>query len=151
MRKLPFLVGRIAFGGFFLYNAINHFKNKNHLAQYAASKHVPLPDVSVQLSGVLLGIGATSLMLGLKPKMGAGAIAGFLAIASPIMHNFWAAQDPQARQSDMMQFLKNIALLGATLALADGVREPWPLSVEPEHHRPVLERVRDFARETIAA
>jgi putative oxidoreductase len=151
VRKIPFLAGRIAFGGFFLYNAINHFKHKNDLAQYCAAKNVPLPDLSVQFSGVVLGIGAVSLMLGLKPKLGAAAIAGFLAVASPIMHDFWKAQDPQQRQNEMIQFMKNMALLGAVLALASGVREPWPLSVEEAHRRPVLERVREFAREKIAA
>ncbi len=151
MRKYAFLLGRAAFGGFFLYNAVNHFKRKNQLAQYTASKNVPLPDLSVQLSGVVLGIGAGSLMLGVKPKLGAAAIGGFLAIASPIMHNFWATEDPQQRHNEMIEFMKNMALLGAVLALAAGVREPWPLSVQEEHHVPMLERVREFAREKIAA
>ncbi len=151
MRKLPFLLGRVAFGGFFLYHAIDHFKRKNALAQHAAAKNVPLPDLSVELSGIVLGIGATSLMLGLKPKLGAAAIAGFLAMASPMMHRFWTIPDPQQRQNERAQFMKNMALLGAVLALASGVPEPWPLSVEEEQHRPVLDRVREFAREKIAA
>jgi putative oxidoreductase len=44
-----------------------------------------------------------------------------------MMHDFWTAQDPQQRQNDMIQFSKNLALLGAALALI-GV-EDWPASI----------------------
>jgi putative oxidoreductase len=41
--KVPFTLGRLIFGGFFLYNGINQFLQYKTLAQYAASKQVPLP------------------------------------------------------------------------------------------------------------
>lgn len=31
------------------------------------------------------------------------------------MHNFWAAEDPQTRQVEMAQFMKNLALAGAAI------------------------------------
>ncbi len=123
-----FLIGRIIFGGFFLYNGVNHFKQREGLAQYTASKGIPQPDLAVQISGAMMAIGGASLMLGLKPKLGTAAIIGFLAGASPLMHDFWTQQDPQQRQNDLIHFSKNIALLGAALALS-GVPEPWPLSL----------------------
>lgn len=49
--KPVFLIGRILFGGFFLYNGINHFKNRNMLAQYAGAKNVPMPEAAVMASG----------------------------------------------------------------------------------------------------
>jgi hypothetical protein len=45
------------------------------------------------------------------------------------MHRFWDEQDPQKRQMEMIQFMKNMALVGAALALMQ-VREPWPASVD---------------------
>ncbi len=126
--KTAFLMGRIVFGGFFLYNGINHFNNRKMLAQYAGAKNVPMPDAAVTASGVALLIGGASLILGLKPQLGAAAIAGFLATASPMMHDFWTAQDPNQRMNEMIHFSKNMALLGAALALM-GVEEPWPASV----------------------
>jgi len=98
------------------------------LAGYAGSKHVPQPEAAVALSGAALLVGGTSILLGLKPKVGAAAIIGFLASVSPVMHDFWRAEDPQQRMNDMINFTKNIALLGAALALS-GVEEPWPASV----------------------
>jgi uncharacterized membrane protein YphA (DoxX/SURF4 family) len=114
--KLAYLLGRILFGGYFLYNGINHFKQRQALSQYAGSKKVPSPDVAVALSGALLLAGGGSLLLGVKPKYGALAIVAFLAAASPVMHDFWRAEDPTQRMNDQINFTKNMALLGAALA-----------------------------------
>jgi putative oxidoreductase len=126
--KAPFVIGRMLFGGYFVYSGVNHFLHTHEIAQYAGAKHVPMPDVAVRATGATLAIGGASIMLGLKPKYGAAALVGFLAAASPLMHNFWADKDPKARQADMILFGKNLALLGAALALS-GVDEPWPASV----------------------
>jgi uncharacterized membrane protein YphA (DoxX/SURF4 family) len=126
--KVPFLLGRLMFGGFFLYNGINHLKERKTLGQYAQSKNVPKPEAAVVASGVALLFGGTSILLGIKPKLGAAAIAGFLLGVSPVMHNFWSTEDPAQRMNDMINFGKNLALLGGALALM-GVEEPWPASV----------------------
>jgi putative oxidoreductase len=126
--KVPFLLGRLMFGGFFLYNGIHHLKERKTLGQYAQSKNVPKPEAAVVASGVALLFGGASILLGIKPKLGAAAIAGFLLGVSPVMHNFWSAEDPAQRMNDMINFSKNLALLGGALALM-GVDEPWPASV----------------------
>ena len=126
--KVPFLLGRLIFGGFFLYNGINHFREKDALAQYAAAKNIPQPEIAVQASGAALIVGGASILLGIQPKLGAAAIVAFLAGVSPTMHDFWKQEDPQQRQNEMIHFSKNVALLGAALALM-AVEEPWPASV----------------------
>jgi putative oxidoreductase len=126
--KAPFMIGRLLFGGFFLYSGIDHFKQREALSQYAKGKKVPMPNLAVMASGAALIMGGASLLLGIKPKIGAAAVVGFLAGVSPVMHNFWKQEDPQQRQMEMIQFSKNMALLGGALALM-GVEEPWPASV----------------------
>jgi putative oxidoreductase len=128
LTKTSFLLGRMLFGGFFLYSGINHFKQRQAIAGYTASKNVPAPDVAVTASGAALILGGASILLGIKPKLGAMMIVGFLAGVSPIMHDFWKVEDPGQRVSEMTQFMKNMALLGAALALM-GIEEPWPASV----------------------
>ena len=147
--KAPFVLGRLLFGGFFLYNGINHLKNRKKLAAYAAAKHVPKPELWVTASGIVLVMGGSSILLGIKPKLGAAAILGFLAGVSPIMHDFWRAEDPNQRMNDMINFMKNLALFGAAAALM-GVEEPWPASI-PVARPGTLERVRRSIRQTIAA
>jgi putative oxidoreductase len=141
--KIPFLLGRIVFGGFFLYNGINHFKERKSLAKYAKGKNVPVADIAVPATGAALIVGGSSILLGIKPKLGALAIIGFLASVSPTMHDFWKQQDPGQRMNDMINFGKNMALLGAAVALM-AVEEPWPASVpvaQPEGRRYATEDI----------
>lgn len=149
LMKAPFLIGRAIFGGFFLYNGINHFRNREMLSQYAGAKKVPMPDVAVTASGALLTFGGASILLGVKPKLGAAAIIGFLAGVSPMIHDFWRAEDANQRTNDMIHFSKNMALLGAATALM-AIEEPWPVSV-PIAQPSRLERVKKSARKLLAA
>lgn len=137
--KAPFLIGRMIFGGFFLYNGIHHLQERKAMASYTASKGVPAAEAAVTLSAVPLLVGGASLLLGIKPKMGALAILGFLAGVSPVMHDFWRNENPDERNNNMISFMKNMALAGAALALM-GVEEPWEASVGSKH------RVADKAR-----
>jgi putative oxidoreductase len=146
--KAPFLLGRIVFGGFFLYNGINHLRESKAMAPYAQSKGVPAPELAVILSGLSLLFGGTSLLLGIKPRLGAMAILGFLAGVSPVMHNFWTIDDPENRANEMINFMKNMALAGGALALM-GVDEPWEASVRVNQSR-LPRRVRQLGRKLAA-
>lgn len=146
--KAPFLLGRILFGGFFLYSGINHFLEADKMTPSAEAKGVPAPELAVKLSGIPLIVGGTSVLLGIKPKLGAMAILGFLAGVSPVMHDFWKIEDPEERASEMINFMKNIAFAGGALALM-GVDEPWEASVPVD--QPTLGRkVRKFGRKLAA-
>ena len=126
--KAPFLIGRLLFAGFFINSGVSHLQNRKSMAAYARAKGVPQPELAVTLSAVPLLIGGASVLLGVKPKLGAAALLGFLAGVSPIMHDFWRNEDPETRNNNMIQFMKNMALAGGALALM-GVEEPWEASV----------------------
>ena len=145
--KVSFLIGRIVFGGFFLYSGINHFLKRREMKPYVASKGVPMPDAAVLLSGAALIFGGASILLGVKPKYGGMALAGFLGAVSPLMHDFWNAPSEQ-QMNEMTQFLKNMALLGAAVALL-AQDEPWPASIPVGQPGP-MEKVAKFARRLAA-
>jgi putative oxidoreductase len=142
--NLPLLeLGRALFGGYFLYNGINHFRNVKMLAQYARSKQVPLPAAAVVGSGALLTLGGLSLLTGVQPKRGATFITMFLLGVSPVMHNFWDATDETERMNEFVNFSKNVALLGGA-CLAAALPEPWPVSVHVPSGGP-LARIGEVA------
>lgn len=116
--SVPHLLGRAIFGGYFLYNGINHFLQKDQLSGYASAKGVPSANAAVQVSGAMMILGGLSLLTGYKPKLGSAAIAAFLAGVTPAMHRFWSEENPQQRQMEMVQFLKNVALLGGAFTAA---------------------------------
>lgn len=125
---LPLLIGRAVFGGFFLYNGINHFRNRKMMTEYARTRSVPAADVAVIVSGAMIAAGGLSLIAGIRPKIGISLVSGFLVGVTPIMHAFWQREDPQQKMNEMVHFSKNVAMLGGAM-LAAAVPEPWPLAV----------------------
>jgi len=128
MRALH-VIGRAIFGGFFVYNGINHLRNLHGMSQYAGVKGVPAAEQAVRATGLMLLAGGLSIIAGLKPRQGLATVVTFLIPVSLQMHRFWEEQDPGAKQMQMTQFMKNMALVGASLALM-GVPEPWAASVD---------------------
>lgn len=128
MRAL-FLLGRALFGGFFIYNGLNHFLQTEHMSQYAAAKRVPSPKAAVRSSGGMLLAGGLSVVTGYKPRQGLATLIAFLVPTTLQMHRFWEVEDPNMRTLEMTQFAKNVALIGAALALMQ-VEAPWPVSVD---------------------
>lgn len=111
------LIGRILFSVLFLASAVGHVTQSAAMAPYAASKKVPAPQAAVVVSGVVQGVGALSVLLGIWADLGSLLLVVFLVPTAVLMHNFWAESDPQARQNEMIQFNKDIALAGASLML----------------------------------
>ena len=125
--NIAFLIGRVIVGGFFLMNAFNHFAQFNMMTGYAKSKGVPAPALAVGGSGVLLFLGGLSLLLGYHPTIGAGLLVIFLLGVSFGIHNFWTVQDQQEKMGEMVNFLKNMAILGLLL-MTLAIPRPWPMS-----------------------
>lgn len=122
-----FLVGRIIVGVFWLFNAFNHFAQGKMMIPYAKSKGVPLAEIAVPGTGLLLLIGGLSFLTGLYPTIGIAALVLFLVPTTFMMHNFWAVQDPQMKMVEMVNFNKNLALLGFLL-ISLLLPQPWPFS-----------------------
>lgn len=112
-----FRLGRLLFGGVLAYNAIDNLRNLEGRIAYAEAKGAPYPEISVPaISGGLL-VGSIGVALWRLPTAAAAGVAGFLAGVTPVMHDFWNAEDEEGYQQELIQFLKNVALLGAALAL----------------------------------
>jgi putative oxidoreductase len=146
--RTPFLLGRLIFGGYFIMSGINHLKNKGQMTQYTAAKNVPKPELAVTGTGAALIAGGASIVLGVKPKLGAAGLVGFLLGVSPIMHDFWKQEDPQQRMNETVNFMKNLALAGGALALM-AVEEPWPASM-PVMKASRVHRAKRFLHEVAA-
>lgn len=119
-----FLLARILFGAPLVFLGYNHFQNTDAMSGYAQSKGVPAARVSVLASGGLLIFGGLGIVLGVFPAIAAGAVAVFLLIATPMMHDFWAVPEDQ-QQAEMTNFIKNVELLGAALIFLVLSGQPW--------------------------
>ncbi len=110
-----FWIGRVMVGVYFLFNAFNHFAQLDMMTGYAQSKGVPAPKMAVLVSGLLLTIGGLSLLFWQYLFYGLLALVVFFLPVTFMMHNFWAVEDPQAKMMEMVNFTKNMALLGFVL------------------------------------
>jgi uncharacterized membrane protein YphA (DoxX/SURF4 family) len=128
IHNIAFLVGRVIAGSFFLMNGFNHFAQLNMMTGYAKSKGIPTPALAVGGSGVLLFLGGLSLLLGYHPTIGAALLVIFLLSVSFGIHNFWTVHDQPARQGEMVNFLKNMAILGLLL-MTLAIPGPWVMSL----------------------
>ena len=126
---LAFLAGRLLVGGVLAFMGLNHFRQPDQLAGYAASKGIPAPKLGVYASGLVLVLGGLSLVVGVYPTLGALLLVGFFLVATPAFHDFWAVEDPEAQQSELTDFLKNVGLTGAALVLVAVGGSAWPYAL----------------------
>jgi uncharacterized membrane protein YphA (DoxX/SURF4 family) len=98
------------------------------MSGYAGAKGVPIPTVSVTFTGGMLLFGGLGIAAGVYPILSAGAIAVFLLVTTPVMHDFWAVPE-EDQQSEITNFLKNVSLLGVTLVFLALGGTPWPFGL----------------------
>lgn len=132
MGGIVLLIGRVLFSFFFIYSGFNHLTKLSMMSGYAAASGVPAPTVAVLVSGLMLLAGGLSVLLGLKPKLGAILLFVFLVPTAFMVHKFWGIADPMLAANQAAHFWKNITLAGAALiiyGLADLYPARWPFSL----------------------
>lgn len=111
------LIGRILFVLLFLGSAFGHLTQAEAMGQYASARGVPQAKLAVLGSGVLMLVGAVLVLLGIWLDLGALLLVIFLVPTAVLMHPFWKEKEQMAKQNEMIQFQKDIALAGAALLI----------------------------------
>jgi putative oxidoreductase len=122
------LLGRILYAAIFLMSGPTHFTAKT--IAYAASHGVPLASLAVPLSGGIAIVGALSILIGYRARIGAWLLVLFLVPVTFTMHNFWAVADPMMAAMQKVMFMKNLSMLGAALLIAHFGAGPLSLDEE---------------------
>ena len=105
-----------------------HFMKLHDMTEYARMKGAPMPKISTIVTGMLIMLAGLGVVFGVYQSVSLLAIAAFLVVITPIMHAFWKVSDPNMKMMEMQMFLKNMALLGAALALYV-FSSSWPLAL----------------------
>ncbi len=112
------LIGRILFSSFFLISGMNHLLKRTDMVPYAKSAGVPMADLAVPLTGLMILAGGVSILLGYYPKIGASLLVIFLIPTSFYMHRFWGIEDQMQSMNQMIMFMKNVVIIGGALLIA---------------------------------
>lgn len=111
------LVGRALLALLFVPSGFSKIAGFSGVVGYIAAQGVPLPEVCAAIAiAAELGLGLM-LLVGWQARWAAIGLALFVAVITPIFHNFWAV--PEAQQMMQQQaFFKNLAAVGGLLAFA---------------------------------
>ncbi len=130
------VLGRVLLAAIFLMSAVgNKIPNFSQIAGYMASEGVPAPQAALAGAIVFLIAGSASLILGYRARVGAALLLVFLVLATYFFHDFWTFDDAQARQEQTIQFMKNLALMGAMLMVIAGGSGRWSLDARRQAER----------------
>ena len=100
----------------FLMSAVgNKIPNFSQVAKYMTSEGVPASPVMLAGAIAFLIVGSLSVIVGFKARIGAALLLIFLVLATYYFHDFWNFEDAQEAQQQTIQFMKNLALMGALL------------------------------------
>jgi uncharacterized membrane protein YphA (DoxX/SURF4 family) len=113
--EVTMFIGRILFAVMFILGGINHFTHAEAMTGYAQHKGVPAAKLANLVSGAILVLGGLSVILGIYADLGALAVSVVLIVMAVMMHDFWKQSDAQAKQTEMISFLKNISMAGGGL------------------------------------
>ena len=112
------LLGRLMLVAIFLMAAVGqNILNFSDTAASMASEGVPAPKIMLGGAILFLIVGSLSIAAGFKARIGATLLLVFLLLATYFFHDFWTLEDPVAKQDQMIQFLKNVAMMGAMLLI----------------------------------
>lgn len=111
------ILGQILLGGFFIYNGVKHITSHKDYTSYAESMKVPFAGIAVGVTGVLLILGGVGILLNIYVNVAILLLVLFLVPTSIMMHAFWELENPGEKSAQKIQFLKNMAILGAVLLL----------------------------------
>lgn len=118
MGFLRFLA-RCLFADIFVVSGYDTLTNPGHRTEVVA-KTLPLPQphLMVRINGASMLAGGTALALGVKPRLAALGLAAALVPTTYSGHQFWNQNDPAARRMQLVQFNKNVSLIGGLLTYA---------------------------------
>jgi putative oxidoreductase len=118
LQGLVAVTGRVLLCVIFLMAAVgNKIPHFGDVAQLMASKGIPAPKLMLVGGIVFLLAGSLSVITGYRARVGASLLLLFLVLATYYFHNFWAIAEAKAQQEQMIQFMKNLSMMGAMVFL----------------------------------
>jgi putative oxidoreductase len=112
-----FFTGKLLLCQFFLLSGFSKIFRNKMMVEYATSKNLPMPAISVILAAVIELGGALSVIIGYHLAITSLLLFVYLIPTSLIFHNFWAASETE-KQNQFINFMKNLAIMGGLLLLA---------------------------------
>ena len=141
LHRYSMIIARIMVAMVFLLNAIGVI-DQTQAARELAERGAPanlVPYLMLVGRSVEL-LGGLALILGIFPRVAALALFAFLVPATLVGHAFWLAADTPVFVGQLINFLKNVAMMGGLLFISSipdqpgvmrGIHDPLKSKVAP--------------------
>lgn len=116
-------LARALLGTLFFISGISKVTGFNYVAQWMAGAGLPAAELLLVMTIAIEVLGGLMLITGYKARIAASAIGLFLIPTTLIFHAFWNA-DAAGFQTELTQFLKNLAILGGMLLVIEREKQP---------------------------
>ncbi len=118
---------RLLLAGIFIIGGWGTMSNPGTRPKKVGAAGIPYPEQAVVLNGALMVLAGLLLCLGIAPRIAAGLLVGSMIPTTLVGHPFWQEEPGPAREQQLIQFLKNMGLIGGLLMV---VIEKQKASVE---------------------
>jgi putative oxidoreductase len=120
------IAGRVLLSVLFILSAVGKIMTWDVNLQYMVSKGLPLIPVFLGAATAVELACGLALLFGWHARWGALLLVLYLIPLTLLFHNFWALSGPD-RQTELVNFLKNLAIMGGLLTVAAYERVTRPV------------------------
>lgn len=117
VHALGLLIGRILLAAIFVGSGFNKLISFEQSAAYIANAGLPVPHLLLVAAALIELVGGVLIAVGYKARWAALMIFVFLIPVTYTFHAFWSVETDQLQQQ-MIQFQKNLAIMGGMLYIA---------------------------------
>jgi len=103
--------------GVFIKGGFDAFMEPGGRVALVEKAGLPNPRLAVESNGVLMVVAGCMLALGIAPKLAASLLIISLVPTTVAGHPFWKEENAAPRKANLIQFLKNLGLIGGLLLI----------------------------------
>lgn len=111
-------VSRLLLSSIFVSSGLDKLMHREKTAQYMASKKMPAIPLFLGAAAATEIACGLALIAGWRPRTAASVLSLFLVPTSLVFHDFWNSKDEAERQLQLIQFMKNVAIMGGLLQIS---------------------------------
>jgi putative oxidoreductase len=124
MQKIELLLGRFLLSVIFLVSGFGKVTHWSQTAAGMAGAHLPAVQLLLVLSVMVEIVGGLLLLFGIGVRYVAVVMMLWLIPVTLVFHNFWAFRGSTMFEAQVVNFLKNLAIMGGLLVVAAQAQVP---------------------------
>ena len=112
------LIGRLLMGLLFLVYGVIKITSIPGTTGYMGKLGLPAPELFAYLAAIIELAGGAMIIVGFQTRRVAWFLMVYTLVATGLAHRFWEYSDPGARGANMVNFFKNLAIMGGFFFMA---------------------------------